>query len=166
MNLAARHALGALAGVVAAPLIAGCLAYSVDRLRRSVAGGLGASIDGASVSPDWTGFAVLLAGAAVIGLVVTARLSALASLIPGVLMTAVGVLWVTKTLWMVQHGTPDIVPDDFFIGYTNMAANGTFTIIGVALVVASLPPGRWRGQTAARTPGTSLTTSASKPASA
>ncbi|MEU5995275.1 hypothetical protein ABZ806_40390 [Spirillospora sp. NPDC047418] len=149
MTPAVRHGIGVLAGLAATLVIAGCLSYSVDRLRRTVADGLGASLDGTPASPDWTAFGVLLLGAAVIGLVVNARLSALASLIPGVLMTTVGLLWVLKTMWMLQHTTRGLVPDDFFGGYSNMAANGTFMIIGLALVVASLSPRRWRGTRAA-----------------
>ncbi|QKW39057.1 hypothetical protein HUT06_37720 [Actinomadura sp. NAK00032] len=145
MNNAARHGIGALAGVVATPLIVGCLAYSVDRLRLTVALGLNASLDGTSVPSDWTSFGVLLAGAVVIGLVVYARLSALASLIPGALMAAVGLLWVLEPRWMVDQSTPELVPEDFFMGYTNMAANGTFLLIGAALIVASVSPQRWRG---------------------
>ncbi|GAA1835852.1 hypothetical protein [Actinomadura chokoriensis] len=149
MNNAARHGIGTLIGVVATPLIAGCLAYSVDDVRVSASRALAAKANGlpaeSAPSADWAALAVLLAGAAVIGLVVNARLSPLASLVPGVLLSAVGLAWFMETVWMVENSTPEFVPEDFFGGYTNMAANGTFTIIGIALLVASVLPGRWRG---------------------
>lgn len=149
MNNAARHGIGTLIGVVATPLIAGCLAYSVDDVRMSVAAALAEKANGVpaadAAGDDWTALAFLLAGAAVIGLVVNARLSPLASLVPGVLISALGLAWFTQTAWMLENSTPEFVPEDFFSGYTNMAANGTFTIIGIALLVASVLPGRWRG---------------------
>lgn len=70
MNNAARHGLGALIGVVAAPWIAGCLAYSVDQVRMSVSVVLASKVNGvpAEGAPgeDWTALAFLLIGAAVI----------------------------------------------------------------------------------------------------
>ncbi|GAA1857613.1 hypothetical protein [Actinomadura bangladeshensis] len=149
MNNAARHGIGALIGVVAAPLIAGCLAYSVDDVRKSAAHALAAKANGlpaeSAPSEDWAALAILLAGAAVIGLVVNARLPPLASLVPGVVISALGLAWFTETTWMLEHSTPEAVPEDFFLGYSNMAANGTFMIIGIALLVASVLPGRRRG---------------------
>jgi len=149
MNNAARHGLGALIGVVATPLIGGCLAYGVIKVRMSVSVVLDLEANGvpAADAPgeDWTALAVLLAGAAVIGLVVHARLSPLASLVPGAIFSALGLAWFTEPTWMFMHSTPKIVPVDFGLGYANMGAGGTFMIIGIALLVASAPPGRWRG---------------------
>jgi hypothetical protein len=149
MNNAARHGIGALIGVVATPLIAGCLAYSIDDVRISASLALAAKANGlpAENAPgeDWAALGILLAGAAVIGLVVNARLSPLASLVPGVLLSGLGLAWFMETTWMLENSTPEFVPEDFFLGYTNMAANGTFTIIGIALLVASVLPGRRRG---------------------
>jgi hypothetical protein len=111
----------------------------------SAAGARVADLNGVPAGYDWAALVILLAGAAVIGLAVFPRLSPLASLIPGVLLGALGVVWATDPTWAVEHSTKEFLPPDLRLGYMVLGANGIFLIIGVALTVASLSPRRWRG---------------------
>ncbi|HEY8482312.1 MAG TPA: hypothetical protein VIL71_21000 [Spirillospora sp.] len=144
MSNGARHGLGALVGLVATPVVAACLMAGTGRLGRSAR--LFMIDDG-----RWPAAAVLLLAAVVLGLVVGSRVSPLASLIPGVVYTFVGLLWLAAPRWAVQNTTGRL-PARLGLGYEALAAYGVFLVLGVALVAASLPSSRWRAAVPAGAP--------------
>ncbi|TDC96157.1 hypothetical protein [Actinomadura sp. 7K507] len=137
MSSGARHGIGALIGVVVTPIIAACLMYGTYRLGRSVTT---LRFEGAD---RWLGAAALLAAAVLIGLVAGSRISPLASLIPGAVYSLSGALWVVSPRWSFQN-TASELPSELSRGYMVIGPYGVFLVIGVALLLASLAPSRWR----------------------
>ncbi|TDD29712.1 hypothetical protein E1287_30455 [Actinomadura sp. KC06] len=143
MSNGARHGLGALIGLVVTPIIAACLMYGTTKL------GQFARILAFHGSDRWVGAGVMLVAAVLIGLVAGSRTSPLASLIPGVAYTAVGLMWLLAPRWSFEHAGRDILPDDLGRGYFTLAPFGIFLVLGVALVVASVAPSRWQARAGA-----------------
>ncbi|TDB87106.1 hypothetical protein E1266_33195, partial [Actinomadura sp. 7K534] len=138
MSNGARHGLGALVGLVVTPIIAACMMYGTEKLSRAVRT---FAFEGGD---RWVGAAVFVVAAVLLGLVAGSRLSPLASFIPGAAYTVVGVLWILAPRWTFQHTGRDFLPRELWLGYTTLAAYGIFLLIGLALVVASLAPSRWK----------------------
>ena len=92
MSNGARHGLGVVIGLVLTPIIAACLLYAESRLRVVMALGFARFRDyhGEHL---WIGAGVLLLVAILLGLLTGSRLSPVASLIPGVAFTIVGIIW-------------------------------------------------------------------------
>ncbi|MES9543935.1 hypothetical protein [Actinomadura sp. NPDC000600] len=144
MSNGARHGLGVLIGLVVTPVVALCLVYSTTKFSEffrvfTIRGG----------SDRWIGAAVLLAAAVLIGLVAGSRVSPLASLVPGAVYAAVGAIWVAAPRFAFEHSGRDLLGYRLFLGYTTLAAYGIFLLLGVALLVASLAPSRWKSRKAA-----------------
>ncbi|MEV5830759.1 hypothetical protein AB0L25_34855 [Spirillospora sp. NPDC052242] len=153
MSNGARHALGGLIGVVLAPLIAAGLLYGAYQLHRSV-GRVAATFGGEAGSERWIGAALLLGTAVLVALAVAPRVSPLASLIPGVLLTAVGGLWIVDPGRMLrQEFTRDVLPDELELPYVGIVGPyGVFLLLGLLLLAASVAPSRWAGRAAAPRP--------------
>ncbi|MQY07215.1 hypothetical protein [Actinomadura macrotermitis] len=143
MSNTVRHVLGLLLGLVATPLVAAGLAYGSYRwwwrmryqvgvLRHDDSGGL-------------AGLVVLLVVAVLLGLLMGSRVSPLASLVPGVLFGGLGLLWLLAPRWAMLHSGHGLSSNISF-GYTTLATNGALIVIGGALLVASLPPSRWKAK--------------------
>ncbi|TDE16984.1 hypothetical protein, partial [Actinomadura sp. 6K520] len=143
MSNGARHGLGALVGLVVTPIVAVCMMYGTDKMARAVRT---FAYEGGD---RWIGVAVFLVAAVLLGLVAGSRLSPLASLIPGAAYAAIGLLWVAAPRWTFEHAGRDVLPRELWIGYTTLAAYGFFLLIGIALVVASLAPSRWKARAGA-----------------
>ncbi|WP_141581032.1 hypothetical protein [Actinomadura sp. WMMA1423] len=148
MSNGARHGFGVLIGLVVTPVIALCLMYGATKFMEYyryfiTQGG----------ADRWVGAAVILAAAVLVGLVAGSRVSPLASLIPGAVYAAVGLLWVASPRFAVEHAGRDLLGRKLYLGYTTLGPYGVFLLLGVALLVASLAPSRWKSRkTAAAAP--------------
>ncbi|GAA4398908.1 hypothetical protein AB0C69_18795 [Actinomadura sp. NPDC048032] len=144
MSNGARHGLGVLVGLVVTPVIALCLMFSTTKFTDYfryffTRGG----------EDRWIGAALVVVAAVLVGLAAGSRLSPLASLIPGAAYTAIGLLWLASPRFAVEHSGRDLLGRQLYQGYTTLAPYGVFLLLGVAFLVASLAPSRWRARTAA-----------------
>ncbi|MFF5258682.1 hypothetical protein ACFY4C_07035 [Actinomadura viridis] len=138
MSGGARHGLGVVIGLIVTPLIAGCLMYGTGRSRIYIQ---------TFLDPAWSKrilpVTLLLLAALLLGLVMGGRISPVASLIPGLAFLVPGALWMIAPAFSARTGL-DVLPRDFSLGYTTLGPTGLLMVLGVALVVASLAPSRWR----------------------
>lgn len=144
MSNGARHGLGVLIGLVVTPVIALCLMYSSTKFTEYfryffTRGG----------EDRWIGAAAVLAAAVLVGLAAGSRVSPLASLIPGAAYAGIGVLWLASPRFAFEHSGRGLLSRELYLGYTTLAPYGIFLLLGVALLVASLAPSRWKARTAA-----------------
>ncbi|MFI6519926.1 hypothetical protein ACIBF1_30535 [Spirillospora sp. NPDC050679] len=137
MSNGARHGLGVLLGLIAAPLLALGLAVGMDRLFQAMR-------YSASTADRYTWAAVLIALGLAAGLLAGSRVSPLASLLPGLLLSGLGLLWLLAFRRVAELGEP--LPDEVSRAFLNIAAMGTMLVVGALLVAASLPPSRWKGR--------------------
>ncbi|CNF54915.1 Uncharacterised protein [Mycobacterium tuberculosis] len=148
MSNGARHGLGVVAGLVLAPIIAVCLMYGTNKLRMVMTFGYTRfrSYHGEEL---WIGVGLILLAAILLGLLTGSRMSPVASLIPGAAFTIVGVIWFASPAWAVQHSGRDVMTREMYYGYTTLGSVGILFLLGVLLLVASLPPSRWKSRAAA-----------------
>jgi hypothetical protein len=137
----ARHTLGAVAGLISTPVIAAALMFSTERFTRAFQTFL------LHESGQWPAGAAVLVAGILMGVLVGSRISPLASLVPGVVFTAVGLLWLVAPRFALRH-TVRVLPAELDRGYTVVGPYGVALVVGVLLLVASLFPSRW----AARAP--------------
>jgi hypothetical protein len=148
MSSGARHGIGVVVGLIATPLIAGFLTYGVNRATVTVR----VYAFDAPWSQRLIVAGALLVAAVALGLVAGSRLSPLASLIPGVAFTGLGLMWFLAPGFALRNTGRDFLTDDLFLGYTYLSPAGIWLLLGVALVTASLSPSRWRGAGASPAP--------------
>ncbi|WP_121433702.1 hypothetical protein [Actinomadura pelletieri] len=144
--------IGVMIGLIVTPLVALGLTYGTDRIRlstRVVVATLGRS-NGSS--DKWVGALLLLAVAVVLGLLVASRVSPLASLVPGVAFTGLGLLWLLDPGWAVRHPSGDTLPNELVIPYMTLGMYGLYLVIGVLLVAASVVPSRWQARAVGAAP--------------
>ncbi|MEW2358554.1 hypothetical protein [Spirillospora sp. NPDC029432] len=138
MSGGARHGIGVVVGLVATPIIAVCLMYGTDRTVRSAR---------LLIELPWSqrlpGAAALLVAAVLIGFLMGSRLSPVASAVPGVVFSVIGLLWVAAPRFSSRH-LPDLMPGDLARWFLVFSVYGGFLLVGVALLAASAPPSRWR----------------------
>ncbi|NKZ07371.1 hypothetical protein [Actinomadura latina] len=148
MSNGARHGLGVVIGLVVTPVIAVCLMYGTSKLRLVMTLSFGRFQDyhGRNL---WIGAVLFAVAAVLLGLVAGSRLSPLASLIPGVVYAALGVVWFASPRWAVTHPARDTFPRDLELGYVTLGSTAVLFLLGVMLVVASLAPSRWKARAAA-----------------
>jgi hypothetical protein len=142
MSNGARHWWGVLIGLILAPAIAAALAYGTWR---TLSGG---QQFGPTSNEYRIGLGSLAITAVVLGIVVGSRMSPLASLIPGLVLTALGGVWAASPNWAVKHTAgklPDSL-DKLDAGYRSIGATGVLLMIGLVLLVASLFAARWRAR--------------------
>lgn len=132
-----RHVLGLLAGLVLAPVTALGLLYGTERMQRIF------QVYFSRPGTQWTPILLLTAVAVVLGVLVGSRLSPLASLVPGVLFGVPGVLWAVAPEWMLHH-TARKLPGALDRGYQVVGPYGVLLVLGLLLLVGSVPPSRWR----------------------
>ncbi|MEU6753710.1 hypothetical protein ABZ914_46420, partial [Spirillospora sp. NPDC046719] len=147
MSNGARHGIGAVVGIIATVVLSLCLTFGAYKASSAARYGTYAfrNYHGSEL---WAGMALLLAAAVVLGLLVGSRVSPLASLIPGALFTAVGLLWLLDPVWAMRNTARRSFPNTFVMGYMNLGTLGILFLLGLALVVASVPPSRWRARAA------------------
>ncbi|GAA1542591.1 hypothetical protein GCM10009678_26330 [Actinomadura kijaniata] len=137
MSNGARHGLGAVVGLIATPVLAGTLMLGLERAVRYARTFELMSLERTA------GLALLVAAAALVGLLAGSRLSPLASLIPGAAFSLHGLAWLlSPTIMLDIFG--DLLPGPLNRGYLLLEPQGVGTLLGVALLVASFPPSRWR----------------------
>jgi hypothetical protein len=138
MSNGARHAWGILVGVVLTAALGALLIYGTNRLQH------GYLID-LHKNDKWIGGGLLAGAAVVFALMTASRLSPVGSLIGGLVLTAAGVLF-----FVSQRTTADMINRFPIKGQrltlTSLEGQGILLVIGVALLVASLFPSRWRSQ--------------------
>jgi hypothetical protein len=135
MSNGARHALGVVAGLLLPPLIAAALWYGVGEF----------IVQAREFRISWVAVGAIVAAGVVLAFVAGSRLSPVASLLGGLLLTAVGVLplvELTGTRLIPDNPLPPVLLE----GYMTLAYSGTQLFVGVALLVASVFPARWRGR--------------------
>ncbi|MFB4313379.1 hypothetical protein [Actinomadura sp. 21ATH] len=144
MSGGARHGIGVVVGLVATPIIAVGLMYGTDRTVRYAR---------LFMEPPWSdrlpGALALLFCAALLGALMGSRLSPVASAVPGIVFTLIGLLWIAAPRFSIRH-LPDLMPGDLARWFLTFSAYGGFLLVGVALLAASAPPSRWRSAGAAR----------------
>ncbi|WP_067825172.1 hypothetical protein [Actinomadura kijaniata] len=136
MSNGARHGLGAVVGLIATPVLAGTLMLGLERAARYAR-----TLELMSLERT-AGLALLVAAAALVGLLAGSRLSPLASLIPGAAFSLHGLAWLLSPTIMLD--ILDLLPKPLNRGYLLLEPQGVGTLVGVALLVASFPPSRWR----------------------
>ena len=134
MNNAARHVIGVVVGALALPALVLLLCYGIMEVSRNYR-------EMASASP--AGIVAMVAAGALLGVVCGSRLSPLASLIPGLVLLAYGVVWMIDP-FVISRYAMDAMPETLGFGLLTMESTGVFLVLGVALLVASVPPSRWR----------------------
>ncbi|GAA2085301.1 hypothetical protein [Actinomadura alba] len=146
MQNGARHAVGAVVGLIVTPLLAAALMFGTERFVRGFRYFV---LDG---TDRWIAGAVVLFVAAVLGVLAGSRVSPLASLIPGVVYFIVGLLWMVSPRFAMEH-TMRKLPDTLDRGYLILGPYGFLLLVGGFLLVASLPRSRWAAGTPRRPSG-------------
>jgi hypothetical protein len=142
MSNGARHGWGVLVGLLLVPGIAAALAYGMWRTLS------GAQQFGPTSAEYRIGLASFAVTAVVMGIVIGTRMSPLASLFPGLVLTALGVVWAAAPTWAVNNTAgklPDSL-DKLDAGYRSIGTTGLLLLVGLVLLFASLFPARWRGR--------------------
>ncbi|MFI9843850.1 hypothetical protein ACIHFD_42915 [Nonomuraea sp. NPDC051941] len=135
MSNGARHVLGVVAGLLLPPIIAASLWYGIGEylLRFQSA-----------FQPSWLGLSAIVASGIAFAFLAGSRLSPIASLLGGLAFTALGVIPTVEVQVGVRvlpdHWLPNIMEQ----GFRTVADSGVLLFLGVALVVVSLFPSRWR----------------------
>ncbi|MEU5883193.1 hypothetical protein [Spirillospora sp. NPDC047279] len=144
MSNGARHGLGVVAGVVAIPVVGAGLLFGFQKLDEQRARYIRFDADFST-----TGLvAVLIVGAtaAVIAVLAGSRLSPFASLIPGLVFTAYGLIWLLKPLWLSDK-VPDL-PRRLELANLTMSVYGVPFLVGMILLGSSVLPSRWSSRRA------------------
>ncbi|MEU0565694.1 hypothetical protein ABZ297_09910 [Nonomuraea sp. NPDC005983] len=134
MTNGARHALGVLAGLLFPPLIAAGLMFGIGDTTTQYQ----------QFVVSWLGLAVVALSAILLAFLLGSRVSPIASLMGGLAYTALGLV-----PWIEMQGVR-VLPDDFIggslrVGFQTLLYSGTFFLLGVAMLVVSAFPSRWRG---------------------
>ncbi|MEV0618626.1 hypothetical protein AB0I81_35245 [Nonomuraea sp. NPDC050404] len=137
MSNGARHALGVLAGLLLPPIVAAGLWYGVGDLQLQLT---------SSFRISWVAVGVLAATAILLAFLLGSRLSPVASLLGGLAFVAVGVLPFVEMTTGLKLLPTDLLPGSLRAGFTALGYSGMQTVLGVALLVVSLFPSRWRGR--------------------
>ncbi len=134
MNNAVRHTLGFFAGLVALPGVLLPLCYGSVQITRDYQ---------ALAKPSATGIAAVLGAGLILGVLCGSRVSPLGSLVPGAVFLLYGVAWSVDP-YAMSGSVVDPLPDELRRGLLELTSLGVVLVLGVLLVVASVPPSRWR----------------------
>ncbi|GAA3199440.1 hypothetical protein [Actinocorallia longicatena] len=143
-----RHVLGGILGIFAVPLVLGLAAWGSSRMQESISRSFGRG----DQDPELILGILALAGAGLlVGIAVNARVSPLASLVPGTVFLALG-LWLAFDFRNAFKLVDDLGPDWIRTRILGFSASGMLLVLGVLLLVASVSPQRWRARPAAVRP--------------
>jgi hypothetical protein len=138
MSNGARHTWGFFAGVVLTAALAGLLIFGSYRLQHGY-------LTEFHKQDKWIGGGLLLGAAIVFGILAASRLSPLASLVGGIILTAAGALF-----FISQKTTADLINRFPFkeqrVTLGGLEEEGFILFAGAGLLFASLFPSRWRGR--------------------
>ncbi|GAA3237421.1 hypothetical protein [Nonomuraea helvata] len=123
-----------VAGLLLPPLVAAGLWFGVGEIL---------VVSRATFQISWLGLAVVAASGIVLALLAGSRLSPVASLMGGLAFTALGVL-PTIEMQGVRVLPDRWLPAGMEAGFQTVAYSGVLLFLGVALLVVSLFPSRWR----------------------
>jgi hypothetical protein len=136
MSNGARHTWGFFAGVVLTAAIAALLIFGSYRLQHGY-------LTQFHKQDKWIGGGLLVGAAIVYAILVASRLSPLASLIGGIVLTAAGVLF-----FVSQKTTADLINRFPFkqqrVTLAGLEEEGFILFAGVGLLFSSFFPSRWR----------------------
>ncbi|MEO3803642.1 hypothetical protein [Nonomuraea sp. B1E8] len=136
MSNGARHALGVVAGLLLPPLIAVGLSFGVGDFATRLRGAFELS---------WLGLAVIAVSAIALAFLVGSRLSPVASLLGGLMFTALGVLPLLEFFTRQRLLPPgQWLPDPVGIGYQTLTSSCLLLFLGITTLVVSMFPSRWR----------------------
>jgi hypothetical protein len=138
MSNGARHTWGFFAGVVLTAGLAALLIFGTYRLQHGY-------VTQFHKQDKWIGGGLIAGAAVVFAILVASRLSPLASLVGGIALTAVGVLF-----FVSQKATADLINQFPFkeqrVTLAGLEDEGFILFAGVGLLFASFFPSRWRGR--------------------
>jgi hypothetical protein len=138
MSNGARHTWGFFAGLVLTAGLAALLIFGTYRLQHGF-------VTQFHKEDKWIGGGLLAGAAVVFAILVSSRLSPLASLIGGVVLTAAGVLF-----FVSQKTTADLINQFPFkqqrVTLAGLEEEGFILFAGVGLLFASFFPSRWRAR--------------------
>ena len=134
MSNGARHVLGVVAGLLLPPMIVAGLIYGVGEITRTMA---------VAFSVSWIGLGVVAVSGAGLAFLAGSRLSPIASLLGGLAFTALGVIPVIELrgFRVIPNG---LLPAGLSSGLQTVTYSGVMLFLGVALLVVSAFPSRWR----------------------
>ncbi|MFF4621327.1 hypothetical protein [Nonomuraea jabiensis] len=123
-----------VAGLLLPPIVAASLWYGIgDHLLRLQS----------AFELSWLGLSAIVASGIAYAFLAGSRLSPIASLLGGLSFTALGVLPIVELRGvrvLPDHWLPNVLEQ----GFRTVANSGVLLFLGVALVVVSLFPSRWR----------------------
>lgn len=153
MGNGTRHLFGALAGVVAIPVLFALLGGGLGYIGR------GYEVYARDPTPLYLAAALTVIAAVIAALLAATRISPLASLIPGLALLVLGGGGVAapSTIVRLLH---DVLTSRVSVGGWGMniplgvaagdaLIGGGYLLVGALLLIASLAPSRWRGGTSA-----------------
>jgi len=138
MSNGARHTWGFFAGVVLTAALVALLIFGTYRLQHGY-------VTQFHKQDKWIGGGLLAGAAVVFAILVASRLSPLASLIGGLVLTAAGVVF-----FVSQKTTADLINQFPFkqqrVTLAGLEEEGFILFAGVGLLFASFFPSRWRAR--------------------
>ncbi|MER6580452.1 hypothetical protein [Nonomuraea sp. NPDC001023] len=135
MSNGARHGLGVVAGLLLPPLIAACLMYGIGELGLTMA---------TRYTVSWLGLAVIAVAGAGLAVLAGSRLSPIASLLGGLAYTALGLVPAVELGAGIRVIPGGLVTGSLGAGLQTTIYTGVMLFLGVALLVVSAFPSRWR----------------------
>jgi hypothetical protein len=139
-----RHVVGGVIGLLAAPIIMLLLILGTERLARAF------QLFRLEGSDRLVGILLMALAAAIVGVLVTPWVSPLASIVPGFLFCALTLLDVASRETVADIA--GVLPDRQSFFFLDVLGFGTALVLGVVLLVASIPPSRWTGKPTASRP--------------
>jgi hypothetical protein len=139
MSNGARHALGAVFGVLGIAAIFALLGFGTERMFRA-RGTAMTTFGTPPLTEILAGLGPLLAAAIVIGIFTGSRLSPLASLLPGIAYLALGIALTLGNSLALD--VTSVLP--FETAVTTLGTLGILALIGAILLAGSVLPSRWR----------------------
>ncbi|GGS72535.1 hypothetical protein ACFFV7_19525 [Nonomuraea spiralis] len=137
MSNGARHGLGVVAGLLLPPLIAACLMYGIGEISLTMA---------TRFTVSWLGLGVVAVAGAGLAFLAGSRLSPIASLLGGLAFTALGVVPAVEMNAGFRVIPDGLVTGSLFTGLQTVMYSGVLLFLGVALLVVSFFPSRWRSR--------------------
>ncbi|WP_329251327.1 hypothetical protein OG417_06855 [Actinoallomurus sp. NBC_01490] len=138
MSNGARHTWGFFAGIVLTAALAALLIYGTYRLQHGY-------LTEFHKQDKWIGGGLIAGAAVVFAILASSRLSPLASLIGGIVLTAAGVMF-----FVSQKTTADLINRFPFkeqrVTLAGLEEEGFLLFAGVGLLFASFFPSRWRAR--------------------